>query len=112
LGFSQASATVRLVCAAWKAVYDAMVMRLVLREQTTDQAMGMLVRRSPAVVSLKMKSTSAETLTLTDQGVHAVSTLASLTYLDLSRFKQMTEGALQAVSNPRSLTSSFAAVTR
>jgi hypothetical protein len=52
LGFSEASATVRLVCAGSKAVYDALVMRLVLRWQTTDEAVGMLVLRFPAVVSL------------------------------------------------------------
>ena len=33
----------------WKAVHDAMVMRLVLRRQTTDEAVGMLVWRFPAV---------------------------------------------------------------
>jgi hypothetical protein len=27
LGFSQASTTVRLVCAGWKAAYDALVLR-------------------------------------------------------------------------------------
>jgi hypothetical protein len=36
---------VRLVCAAWKAVHDALVRLLVLRGKTTDDAMGMLVRR-------------------------------------------------------------------
>jgi hypothetical protein len=55
LGFSQVSATVRLVCAAWKAVHDALVRRLVLRRQTTDEAVGMLVRRFPAVSSLEFK---------------------------------------------------------
>jgi hypothetical protein len=55
-GFSQASATVRLVCAGWKAVHDAVVKRLVLRRATTDEAMGMLVLRFPAVASLEMKS--------------------------------------------------------
>ena len=44
-GFSQASATMRLVCAGWKAVHDAVVKRLVLRRETTDEAMGMLVLR-------------------------------------------------------------------
>jgi hypothetical protein len=53
LGFSQTSATVRLVCAGSKAVYDAPVRRLVLRWQTTDEAVGMLVLRFPAVVSLE-----------------------------------------------------------
>jgi hypothetical protein len=33
LRFSRASATVRLVCAGWKAVYDALVTRLVLRRR-------------------------------------------------------------------------------
>jgi hypothetical protein len=55
LGFSQTSATVRLVCAGWKAVHDALVMRLVLRRQTTDEAVRMLVRSFPAVVSLEVK---------------------------------------------------------
>jgi hypothetical protein len=53
LRFSRASATVRLVCAGWKAVHDALVRRLVLRRQTTDEAMDMLVRCFPAVVSLE-----------------------------------------------------------
>ena len=43
LGFSQALAAVRLVCAAWKAVHDAMVTRLVLRPATTDEAVGMVL---------------------------------------------------------------------
>ena len=55
LAFSRTSATVRLVCTAWKAVHDALVKRLVLRSATTDEAMGMLVRRFPAVTSLEMK---------------------------------------------------------
>jgi hypothetical protein len=50
-GFSEATATVRLVCSGWKAVHDAMVKRLVVRPATTDEAMGMLARRFPAVVS-------------------------------------------------------------
>jgi hypothetical protein len=53
LRFSRASATVRLVCAGWKAVHDALVRRLVLRRGTTDEAMDMLVRCFPAVVSLR-----------------------------------------------------------
>jgi hypothetical protein len=55
VGFSPSSATVRLVCAAWKAVHDALVTRLVLRRETTDEAMGMLVLRLPAVVSLESR---------------------------------------------------------
>ena len=55
LGFSQTSATVRLVCAGWKVVHDALVRRLVLRRETIDEAVGMLVRSFPAVVSLEVK---------------------------------------------------------
>ena len=55
LGFSQTSATVRLVCAGWKAVHDALVRRLVLRRETTDEAVGMMVQSFPAVVSLEVK---------------------------------------------------------
>ena len=55
LGFTDTSATVRLVCAAWKAVHDALVTRLVLRHTTTDEAMGTLVRNFPAVVSLEVR---------------------------------------------------------
>jgi hypothetical protein len=33
---------VRLVSAGWKAVHDALVTRLVLRRQTTDEAVGTL----------------------------------------------------------------------
>ena len=40
LGFSRTSATVRLVCAAWKVVHDALVKRLVLSSWTTDEAMA------------------------------------------------------------------------
>ena len=71
LGFTQASATVRLVCAAWKAVHDALVTRLVLRPQTTDEAMGMLVRSFPAVVSLETTSYWRGSV-LTDSGLRAV----------------------------------------
>jgi hypothetical protein len=38
-------ATVRLVYAGWKAVYDALVTRLVRTQQTSDEDMGMLVLR-------------------------------------------------------------------
>jgi Rad3-related DNA helicase len=55
VGFFPSSATVRLVCSGWKAVHDAVVTRLVLRRETTDEVMGMLVLRFPAVVSLEYK---------------------------------------------------------
>ena len=84
LGFSQALAAVRLVCAAWKAVHDAMVTRLVLSPQTTDEAVGMLVRRLPAVVSLEVKGYGLDVGVLTDKALRAVSSLTSLTLLNLS----------------------------
>jgi hypothetical protein len=80
IGFSQATATVRLVCAAWQGVHDAMVSRVVLSRQTPDQAVGMLVLRFPTVV---VKARYGEAA-LTDQGLRAVSRLASLTFLNLS----------------------------
>jgi hypothetical protein len=62
-GFTQASATVRLVSAGWKAVHDALVTRLVLRGQTTDEAVGILVRQFPAVASLEYKNGGGRVLT-------------------------------------------------
>jgi hypothetical protein len=70
LGFSQTSATVRLVCAGWKAVHDALVTRLVLRWRTTDEAVGMLVRSFPAVVSLEVKGANSVSV-LTDEALRA-----------------------------------------
>jgi hypothetical protein len=99
LGFSQASATVRLVCAGSKAVYDALVRRLVLRPQTTDEAMGMLVRRFQAVVSLEVKCGTWGVLT--DEGLRAVSSLPALSFLDLRGCNnKVTDEALREVSNP------------
>jgi F-box/leucine-rich repeat protein 14 len=85
----------RLVCAAWQAVHDALVMRLALRPHTTDQAMGMLVRRFPTVVSLESKGN--ESRVLTDQGMRAVSRLASLTFLNLSWCRNVTDAGVRAV---------------
>ena len=76
------SAAVRLVCAQWQAVHDALVTRLVLSRDTTDEEGVMLVRRFPAVVSLEVKGDGWGVLT--DKGMLAVSSLASLTFLDLS----------------------------
>jgi hypothetical protein len=96
LRFSKTSATVRLVCAAWKAVYDALVTRLVLTRETTDDAMGMLVRRFPAVVSVEMKNRHGETLALTDEAMRAVSSLPALTSLNLTGCNVAADG-LRAV---------------
>jgi len=57
------------------------VTRLMLRWQTTDQAMGILVLRFPAVVSLEFKG--EERRVLTDEGLRAVSNLTALTFLNL-----------------------------
>jgi hypothetical protein len=104
LSFSQASATVRLVCAAWKAVYDALVKRLMLRGQTTDEAMGMLARRFPAVASLEMQNYEV-TRVLTDAGVRSVSSLTALTSLNIGGCCKLTDEGMLAVSNLHALTS-------
>jgi hypothetical protein len=96
-GFSQATATVRLVCAAWKAVHDAKVMRLLLRLQTTDEAVGMLARWFPSVVSLESKGYDGDTAALTDQGLRAVSSLPALTFLDLTMCRNVTDEGVRAV---------------
>jgi hypothetical protein len=84
-GFSEATAMVRLVCSGWKAVHDALVTRLVLRLRTTDEAVCMLVRRFPAVVSVELKSGHEVTAALTDTGVRAVCSLPALKSLNLTR---------------------------
>jgi hypothetical protein len=43
LGFTKASAKLRLVSAQWKTVRDAMVKRLVVKRKATDKGMGVLV---------------------------------------------------------------------
>jgi hypothetical protein len=98
LGFSRSSATVRLVCAAWKVVHDALVKRLVLSSWTNDEAMGMLVRRFPAVTSMQIKWTG-EWAALTDEGVRAVSNLPALTFLDLRYWFKVTAAGVQALRN-------------
>ena len=98
LGFFRATATMRLVCPAWKAVHDAMVKRLVLpRQTTTDEAMGRLVQSFPAVVSLEMKGYGVGVLP--DAGMRAVSSCTALTSLDLSWCKLVTDDGVLAVSS-------------
>ena len=62
-------------------MHDALVKRLVLSRETTDEAMGMLVLRFLAVVSLEVKGSWGETAALTDEGLRAVSSLPALTPL-------------------------------
>ena len=92
----------RLVCAGWKAVHDALVTRLVLTRQTTDEAMGMLVLRFPAVVLVEMKEFSGEGAALTDTGARSVS---SLTSLSLYGCTDVTDEGIRAVSSCNTLTS-------
>jgi hypothetical protein len=105
LGFTQTLAAVRLVCAGWKAVHDAMVTRLLLRRETTDEAVGMLVRRFPTVVSLEIVGVPGQTAALTDKGLRAVSSLPSLTFLGLNRCRTVTGAGMRALSSCTSLTS-------
>jgi hypothetical protein len=52
----------------------ALVLRLVLRLETTDEAVGRLVRRFPAVASLEVKWVVRATADgLTDEGMRALS---------------------------------------
>ena len=106
-GLSEATATVRLVCSGWKALHDAMVMRLVLRLETTDEAMGRLVRSFPAVVALefKRKSGGPEWGVLTDAGMLAVSNLTSLKTLNLTNCIKLTDEGMRAVRSLPALTS-------
>jgi hypothetical protein len=89
LGFTKASAKLRLVCAQWQTVRDALVRRLVMTRRTTDEAVGMLVRRFPAVASLEKSCPGWRVLT--DTGLRAVSNLASLTSMDLSYCSKVTD---------------------
>ena len=87
-------------------MHDAVVMRLVLRLHTTDEAVSMLARRFPAVVSLEFKDSGGEYWgVLTDQGLRAVSSLTSLTSLNLNYCRELTDAGMLAVSNLTSLTS-------
>jgi hypothetical protein len=107
VAFSAAAAPVRLVCAAWKAVHDMLVKQLVLRIDTTDQGMGLLVRAFPAATSLRIENnmTGEKAQWLTDKGVRAASQLRALTYLDLSYgVRILDEGLKSALRNRPALT--------
>jgi hypothetical protein len=98
-----------LVCAGWKAVHDALARRLVLRRQTTDEAMDMLVRCFPAVVSLEVKGDTWGVLT--DEGLRAVSSLRAQTSLNLRCCSKLTDEGLRAVSYLSALTELDLSVT-
>jgi hypothetical protein len=90
--------TLRLVCSGWKAMHDAMVTELLLQGKTTDEAMGMLVRRFPAAVSLRLLG-GGDANALTDKGMRAVSSLTSLTSLNLTGCDKITDKGMRAVSS-------------
>jgi hypothetical protein len=99
----EGSVTVRLVSSGWRASHDALVTRLDVCWWTTAEDMWLLVRRFPAVVSMKMKGQAFSNMT--DKGLSAVSGLTGLTSLDLSYCKLVTDQGLSAVSSLTGLTS-------
>jgi hypothetical protein len=99
----EGSVTVRLVSSGWRASHDALVTRLDVCWWTTAEDMWLLVRRFPAVVSMKMKGQAFSNMT--DKGLSAVSGLTGLTSLDLSYCKLVTDQGLSAVSSLTGVTS-------
>jgi hypothetical protein len=76
----------------------------VLSRQTTDEAMGMLVRSFPAVVSLELLKGSGYGV-LTDEALRAVSSLPAITSLDLTLCVKVKDDGIRAVSSCTALTS-------
>jgi len=72
LAFIWVVAVVRLVCRDWQRRHGALVMRLVFKRRMTDEAVGMLMRRFPAVASVQFKWAGLEHK-VTDEGVRAMS---------------------------------------
>lgn len=72
LGFAQVSAIVRLVCSAWKGAHDASVTRLQVRQESTEEAMGLLVRLFPAAVAINLSGCGI----VTDEGLRTVDSLS------------------------------------
>jgi len=104
LGFSKATAVVREVCAGWQGVHDALVTRLVFERRMNDEAVGMVVRRFPAVVSVQFKLIAWHEVT--DEGVQEVcSLLPALKSLDLSCCREVTNEGVRAVSTVPALKS-------
>ena len=130
-GGCKVSATIRLVSPRWQAAHDAMVERLELGEDTTDEAVGILVRRFPALTTVEIHQhvqcerergvtdvamlhlsslTALASLHLfgcvhiTAEGLRAVNRLPALTTLELCRCLMVTNEALVAVSELPALT--------
>jgi hypothetical protein len=82
-------------CAGWMSRHDALAMRLLLRQDATDEGAGVLVRRFPAVASLDLKCCCFNALT--DEGMRAVSSLTVLTFLELWGCSKVTDERMRAV---------------
>jgi hypothetical protein len=95
-GGCKASATARLVCSGWKCRHDALVMRLLLRQDATDEGAGVLVRRGGGSLDLKCYCFNA----LTGEGMRAVSSLTALTSLELRGCSKVTDVGLKATTRP------------
>jgi len=54
VGFHRATAVVSCVCARWQRLHDALVTRLVVSYQVTDEQMHILVQRFPAATSVQV----------------------------------------------------------
>jgi hypothetical protein len=81
--------------------HDALAMRLLLRQDATDEGAGVLVRRFPAVASLDLKCYCFNALT--DEGMRAVSSLTVLTSLELWGCSKVTdESSLAGLTIARS----------
>jgi len=105
LGFSKATAVVREVCAGWQAVHDALVTRLVFKRRMNDEAVGMLVRRFPAVTSVEFEWVVYPSHEVTDAGVKEMcSLLPALTTLNLVDCREVTNEGVRAVSTVPALT--------
>jgi hypothetical protein len=93
LGFSEAFVAVRLVCAGWKAVHDAMVRRMVLRRQTTDEAVGMHAGAALFRRWCRWRASEVSEKALTDAALRAVSSLSVL-----SEHSLVTDEGMRAAS--------------
>jgi hypothetical protein len=74
------SAAVRLTCLRWRNIHDGGCKTLRLCYRVTDEMVGALCARLPALTEIELISRS-----LTDEGLEVVAELTSLTHLDLTR---------------------------
>jgi hypothetical protein len=97
-GGVEGSKDVRLMSREWRASHDAMVTRLTVAWETTDEGMWLLARRFPAVMSLETKADIFRDGNVTNEGLRAVRTLTGLTSLNISGCYGVTDDGIQAVS--------------